>query len=376
MTAHVVVRCVHGLEWVCADEVDERLPDTDDVRLARREVVFRLPAVHPDLLGLRTADDAFLLVGEVGSRGPAEIGAALLDLPWKERVDDVARLRALPAAPLVDVVAQVEGRRLTRFAVEHAVGPLLADRLGGGYLRRTAEGRDPGEPDLTVRVVVRDDAVTAAIRLTARPLHRRGYKLDTGPGTLHPPVAAALARLAGPAPGQAVLDPFCGDGTIPIETALAFPGTHVTGRDVDAQRLHHAARNAERAGVTATLSRADAGCPAEGSRYDAVITNPPWNVAVDGVGTLRRGLDPAWRRLSDLIARPGLLVALTTADLDVPSALAAAGFQVGLATRVRLAGRVCDVVRASPDQVPVLPERLRAWRDRAIAEGVVTERGF
>ena len=170
-------------------------------------------------------------------------------------------------------------------------GLLLAARLGGTYLRRTAEGRQPGEPDLTVRVAVRNGAVAAALRIAARPLHRREWKLDTGPGTLHPPVAAALARLAAPEPGQTVLDPFCGDGTIAIETALAFPRRAWSGSDLDPVRLKNAARNAERAGVSVTLTQADAGRPGTGA--DAVITNPPWNLAVDGSGTLRDGLEPA-----------------------------------------------------------------------------------
>jgi tRNA (guanine6-N2)-methyltransferase len=370
VTARVVVRCVHGIEWLCADEVGELLPDAADIRFARREVAFRVPSVHSALLGLRIADDVFLPVGDVPPGGaPAEIAAALLHLPWEQRLDDVRRLRPLPGAPLLDVVVAVEGRRFSRYAVENAVGPLLAARLGAAYLRRTAEGREPGEPDLTVRISVRDDAVTAAVRLAARPLHRRDYKLDTGPGTLHPPVAAALARLADPAPGQTVLDPFCGDGTVAIETALASPETRVTGRDLDADRLQNAARNAERAGVVLGLERADAGTP-DPATYDAVVTNPPWNVAVDGGGSLRTGLGPLWKNLPALLDPAGRLVVLTAADLDVPTALAAAGLAVGPVVRVRLAGRLSDVVLAAPGAAPALPGRLRAWWDRATAAGV------
>jgi 23S rRNA G2445 N2-methylase RlmL len=369
VTVHVVARCVHGLEWVCADEVDERLPDAGRIGLARREVTFRLPSVSPALLDLRTVDDVFLMVGSVPGSTPDDMAAALRRLPWEEPVADVGAVRALPAAPLLDVVAAVEGRRrLTRFHVEHGVGPLLAARLGGRYLRRTVEGREPGEPDLTVRVAVRDETVTASVRLAARPLHRRCWKLDSGPGTLHPPLAAALVRIADPAPGQAVLDPFCGDGTVVIEAALARPDAHVAGRDLDPDRLGNAARNAERAGVTVTLERADAGGPA-GAAADAVVTNPPWNLAVDGAGTLRHGMGPFWRRLPDVLSPGGRFVAVAAAELDVPSALAAAGLPPELSTRVRLAGRVSDVVVATRGR-PALSSRLRTWRERAVAAGV------
>jgi 23S rRNA G2445 N2-methylase RlmL len=326
------------------------------------------------VLALRTADDVFLVVGTGSGAAPDVIAETVRTLPWEERIHDVHVLRALPTAPVLDVVAVVEGHRFGRFAVEHAVGPHLAARLGGSYLRRTASGREPGDPDLTVRVSVRDGEVTAAVRIGDRPLHRRDWKRDTAPGSLHPPLAAALARIADPADGR-VLDPFCGDGTIAIETALAYPAAAVAGRDLAKDRLENAARNAARAGVAPSLEQADAGSAAPG-RFDAVVTNPPWNLAVDGAGTLRRGLDPFWRRLPDLLEPEGRLVALTDADLDAPSALAAAGCVLGAVATVRLAGRVSHVVLAAPSRRPELPGRLHQWRDRAIATGVVTAEGF
>src|SRR5205807_1261372 len=165
----------------------------------------------------------------------------------------------VPSNPDLDVVASVEDNdSLTRFVVEHAVGPRLAGELGGRYLRRTPAGRDAGSPGITARIFVRGGDVVATLRLGAAPLHRRAYKQNTGPGTLHPPLAAALAQLAAPAPGEHVLDPFCGDGTIAIEAALAFPDAHVDGSDIDADRLANAGRNADRAGVAVAWRRADA----------------------------------------------------------------------------------------------------------------------
>jgi tRNA (guanine6-N2)-methyltransferase len=172
-----------------------------------------------------------------------------------------------------------------------------------------------------------------------------------------------------------VLDPFCGDGTIAIETALAFPSVAVTGRDLDSGRLGNAARNLARAGVAVRLERADAGGPASG-RFDALVTNPPWNLAVDGAGSLRTGLDRFWRRLPALLAPAGRVVVVADADLGAPAALGTAGLTVGAATAVRLAGRVSHVVLASTGRRPELPARWRAWRERAIAAGVVTADGF
>ncbi|OLT14333.1 hypothetical protein BJF78_02490 [Pseudonocardia sp. CNS-139] len=219
-----------------------------------------------------------------------------------------------------------------------------------------------------MRVFLRAGSATAALRVGAVPLHRRAYKQRTGPGTLHPPVAAALARLAGPV--ASVLDPFCGDGTIAVEAALAHPDARVLASDADPERVRHAAANAAAAGVAVDLAVADAAA-APATAVDAVVTNPPWNLAVDATGALNGSLAPFWRRLPDLLTAGGRLVALTEAALDVPAVLRDLGCTVPLADPVRIAGRVAHVVLAAPPGRPapdLLPGAAR-WRTRARRAG-------
>ncbi|MBO0868868.1 MAG: methyltransferase [Micromonosporaceae bacterium] len=396
MSAEILVRSVRGLEWVVADEVAARLPAAEAVTLAAREVGFRLPEPGTEVLGLRTVDDAFLVVGTVPEVGPArtappDAARRIARLDWAGALDHLSRLRAVtplrasPAGPRFDVVASLTGRHnYNRFAVENAVGAALVPVLGGEYLPRTADGRPAGQPELTVRVFVRGGGASVALRLADRPLHRRPYKVDTGTGTLHPPVAAALARLADPAPGATVADPFCGDGTVAIETALSYPDSQVTGSDIDPVRLANAARNCERAGVDIPLRQQDAGRFDTGG-LDAVLTNPPWSVAVQAGGLLGGSLDPFWRRLPGLLTPAGRLCLLADLELDAPGRLRRHGYRIALATQARLAGRVIQIVLSGPPgrpelpgrpEPPELPERLAGWHRAAIAAGVVTGAGF
>lgn len=399
MSFRVVARCVHGLEWVCAAEVSRS--GATDVRMGRREVSFSTD----EPAALRTADDVLVAVDREPARpdrGSAAAGAdnrtaaadnrpaaaadnrsdvaglaaALAELPWAAAVDAVRTVREIPPRPVIDIVAAVEGRRrFTRHDVENALGPLLARRLRGSYLRRTAAGREPGNPDLTCRVFVRPDGATAAVRLTRTPLHRRPWRLDVGPGALHPPVAAAMVDLA---PGSgALLDPFCGDGTIVIEAALTGTWTDCAGSDADPDRLAAARRNAGRAAVDARWTRRDAGELPPGDAR-AVVTNPPWNLAVDAVGALTGGLDPFWDRLPGALADGGVFVGITAAELDAPETLRRRGYGVALGVQLRLAGRLCHLTVAAPPgaAAATLPPAAAAWRARAIADGVVTETGF
>jgi tRNA (guanine6-N2)-methyltransferase len=390
VTVTVIARCVHGLEWVAAEEIARAVPGAHHIDLSRRAVTFSLPAPHPALLALRTPDDVFLRVGSVDGVGTTKdalpaLAGRLAGLAWAGALTAVQRLRGYPEAPRFDVVASLEGRRTyNRFAVENAAGAALAPLVGGTHLVRTGAGATGESGDLTVRIFVHGSTAVAALRLGARPLHRREYKWDTGPGTLHPPVAAALVRLADPRAAEVVLDPFCGDGTIPIEAALAYPKATVRGSDLDPDRLANARSNARRAGAAVTLTLADAARPepdaaqpdaGRAEPVDVVATNPPWSIAVDATGGLAGSLARFWARLPDLVAPDGRVALITDAALDAPAELRRLGFVTALDTQVRLAGRVSRLALAGPRE-PRLDAGLATWRERAIAAGVVGESGF
>ena len=149
--------------------------------------------------------------------------------------------------------------------------------------------------------------------------------------------------------------------------------------DIDAVRLRNARRNADRAGVRLTLSRLDAGrLPWPAGLVDALITNPPWNISVDSRGLLRPSLEPFWRQIRGVLAAGGRLSLVADAELDAPGMLRGLGFEVALATSIRLAGRVSHVILSAPQgrEPPRLPVGLARWRRQAIADGVVTETGF
>jgi 23S rRNA G2445 N2-methylase RlmL len=395
VTVTILARVVRGLEWVAADEIATLLPAARP-RLAAREVTFetdRWPA--PGLLTLRTVDDAFLRVAVRDGVGatrdvPDRVAAWSAGLDWASWRDRLARLRPLPEKPRFDVVASLDGRRsFNRFALENAVGAAIAARLGGMFAARDGAGRTPGETDLTVRLMLRGPQLVVALRLGARPLHRRAYKLATGAGTLHPPLAAAMASLARPAgslPASPVLaDPFCGDGTIAIEAAYAQPAATVLATDLDPARLANARANAGRAGRRIGFGRADAArLPWRPGAVTSVLTNPPWEVAVRAGGALAESLDPFLSALPGVLPGYGRVALVLDAELDGADLLARRGLRVLLGQRIRLAGRISDLLLCAPAGVggpgaglaDGLADGLAGWRSRALAGGLITEDGF
>src|SRR5205823_5368441 len=101
-----------------------------------------------------------------------------------------------------------------------------------GYLRKHArealvkglDGKLPAswryaEENASVEVWLTINGQTAVcgVRLSDRTMRHRTWKVEHLPASLRPTVAAAMVRLAGTGPGQVVLDPMCGAGTILAE---------------------------------------------------------------------------------------------------------------------------------------------------------------
>ncbi|GAA2661449.1 methyltransferase domain-containing protein [Nonomuraea recticatena] len=322
----LVARTVRGLEPLVAEEVGHT------VRRRHREVWFERQSPDPGVLELRTADDVLLPAAVAGGVGRAKTALDRLRA-LAAGVDAAAMVElktAFGGSPLVkgvDVSASFLGRRAyNRYDMEDAVGGALAARLGVPYHSRRHGPPPPGT--LSWRVSVEGDEAAIGLRIADRPLHRRPYKTRTVPGTLHPPVAAAMARLAGLEGARTVLDPCCGAGTTLIEARAYAPVVRCLGVDLSPSAVAAAVGNAGGGGIGWAV--ADAGrLPLPSGSVDRVLVNPPWERQVASGGSF----GGFWRELRRVLAERGRVVALLPGPADPP------GFEVRDAIAVSLMGR-------------------------------------
>jgi tRNA (guanine6-N2)-methyltransferase len=275
-------RTVHGLEDLAATEIESH--GCAIVSRSKRQLVLRAPGNVPML---RIPDDLCCLLASTGDPGRTRDG---LDRA-------VARLPSIRRDGPFSLTASFVGpRNYNRYDIEDAVAAVV----GGRYTSRRGGVRPaPGAVDL--RVTLGPDGLLVGRRIGDRPLHRREWKVSTVPGTLHPPVAAAMARLADIRPGQLVIDPCCGAGTLLIEAAGLCPDAKFRGSDTSAAALAAAVTN----GPHLDWTRHDTTrLPYATGEVDRIIVNPPWGVQVP---RLRGASEAEWRR----VLRPGgLLVCL------------------------------------------------------------------
>ncbi|HEY2729074.1 MAG TPA: SAM-dependent methyltransferase [Polyangia bacterium] len=220
-----------GLEEPARREI-AALPEAADMRIVDGGVEWRGP---PGVgaranLWLRVATRVLARVGEVDAREFGKLRRGLARLPWAPFV---------PEGATVAVRASASRCRLYHTgAIAESVVLGLGDAVPGvrAAAKATPQEDDgdasasaPGEtPTTTVYVRGVGDRFTFSVDASGELLHRRGARTEVGAAPLRETLAAGVLALAEWSPAEALCDPMCGAGTIPIEAALLAQG-HAPG---------------------------------------------------------------------------------------------------------------------------------------------------
>jgi putative N6-adenine-specific DNA methylase len=283
-----------------------------------------LPALYRANLHLRTASRILARLGTFFyATSFPELEKRAARLPWERGL--------APGQPVAMHVTCHQSKLYHSDAVARSVLAGLEERLGkASALVKTDEEADGHPPQLIVVRLV-DDKCTISLDSSGDLLYKRGYRLAVAKAPLRETLAAALVMASGWDPSAALLDPFCGSGTIPIEAALmrlglppglnrrfacmdwpgydeaAFtvqrsaiskqktenggksPDVAILASDRDAGAIKMAQANAERAGVSEFI---EFKCQAVSSITPPaapgwVVTNPPYGIRVSEGKDLR-----------------------------------------------------------------------------------------
>jgi tRNA (guanine6-N2)-methyltransferase len=266
-------RVTAGLEQLVWQDIERRC-DARLIGFGHRRIDFVYAETPAALLDLRGVDDIYVyaarLTGLDHTRASlAQLTEKITPLDLLPALEICAAIRPISVAPTYRVTASHLGRRnYSRYDVEGAVAAALTGNLPWRFVLNDA---DESEPELDLRVLLEDDWALLGLRLGALPLHRRAYKVASRPGSLKPPVAYCLGLLAALAPGDIVLDPACGAGTILIEAAALIRSGLFCGGDRDAAALETAQTNLRAAGMRAVLIELSVGFDLR--RFD-ITSNP------------------------------------------------------------------------------------------------------
>ncbi|NOZ60029.1 MAG: class I SAM-dependent RNA methyltransferase [Euryarchaeota archaeon] len=328
-----------GIEEVAAQEVREltrRSPviDGGGRLLLRGEV--------EDILTLNYCSNSLHRVVLLLHRGEVQdlqdIYGAVRRLPFEEYIS--------PGQTFAVRASRMGEHSFTSMDIARVAGQAVIDSYASARGVRLRVNLDT--PEVVVRIELRQRLCYVGIDTTGESLHRRGYRVYQHPAPLKPSICHALVRIADWSAEEALLDPFCGSGTICIEAAryaLRMPNQlrrdsflfwnlgflplerfrelirrfdarvlrqelKIRGCDISPKHVAGARMNAERAGVRVDFHTCDATrVPLDSDR---IVTNLPYGLRMGSVRKIRRLYrefernlsSGSWRRAVILTARP------------------------------------------------------------------------
>jgi precorrin-6B methylase 2 len=163
------------------------------------------------------------------------------------------------------------------------------------------------------------------IRLTARPLATREWRVCNLEGALNASVARTMVQLTNPRPEDTYLNLACGSGTLLVERLDWGPARQTVGCDISADALDCARRNLKAAhmlGAVHLLVMDGRALPLASDQADVICSDLPFGGLV-GSHAENLVLYPHLLDECARVARPGARVVLLTHEIKLMRALLA-----------------------------------------------------
>lgn len=277
------LRCREGLEEIVRDEVRQRSKKNGGL--------FRILDVFPGLVALEPVRP-FSMRDLYAHRCFATLGFVSGETTKNSPEDSVEALARIVSSPIAQriLTAFTDGAiryRLEFIAKGHQRGTVrqITDRAYELCPALLNDARlAPWAMDIYPRLQGGGETVEIRPRLSPDP--RLAYRLHDVPAASHPPLAACIARLAGPvAAGESemVWDPFCGSGLELIERGLLGGVKALFGTDLSTDAASYTRANIKAAalkGIDVSIVACDFRDAARlagitPGLLTLVITNPP-----------------------------------------------------------------------------------------------------
>lgn len=209
MKLELVATCLFGLEKQLGEEIDAlglRRIETIDGR-----VIFEgeeLDVARCNVC-LRCAEHVFIRVGHFDATTYDMLFEGVRALPWEEWI---GKYDAFPVKGHC-----IKSKLYSIPDCQSIIKKAIVERMSTHYgLRWFAET----ETQYQIEFFLFKDHVSLMIDTSGVPLHKRGYRPQSGPAPLRETLAAAIALTARPRADVLFWDPMCGSGTIAIEAAM------------------------------------------------------------------------------------------------------------------------------------------------------------
>lgn len=209
MRLNLIATTTFGLEAVAKREIMELGYEISSVQDGKITYKADERGIVRSNLWLRTPDRILIKIDEFKALEFEDLFQRVKGFPWEEIIE----LDGKFSVTGVSVKSKLSSVPACQSVVKKAIVERLKDTYGVERFEETGAL-------YTVKVSLLKDLATITLDTTGVGLHKRGYRKSPVSAPIKETMAAAMVYLSFWNKDRALLDPFCGSGTIPIEAAM------------------------------------------------------------------------------------------------------------------------------------------------------------
>lgn len=204
-----VTSCLFGLEKFVGEDIDAlgyKRIETIDGRVTFEGDISAIARCN---VNFRYSEKLYIKLGEFKAFSFTELFDNVEKIPFSDYIEKEDFILVTGSS----VRSKLFSVRDCQSIIKKAIIKSLEKSYGTTFFPETGTKK-------RIEFFILDDKVTIMLETSGAPLHKRGYRIEAGVAPLRETLAAAMVNLSRPREGVAIVDPFCGSGTIPIEAAL------------------------------------------------------------------------------------------------------------------------------------------------------------
>ncbi len=204
-----IVSSAFGLEKMTKTELIRLGYEILSVQNGQIEVSGNIAALADLNINLRTAERVYIRLGKFEARSFDELYDRVFKINWEDYIAEDSAFPVLAKSVKSELFSKSDIQRISKKAIVNK----LSEDYGIDSFPESAE-------TIEVHVNILNDVVSVLIDTSGVGLHKRGYRTKQVDAPIKETLAAGMLMLSDWKYNKALVDPFCGSGTIAIEAAM------------------------------------------------------------------------------------------------------------------------------------------------------------
>ena len=205
----MVAPCLFGIEGIAADEFKRMGFEKVEAENGRVLLEGNENMLCRANINSRFAERILINMGEFDALTFTELFDNVKNIPWENYIgkDDAFPVNGW------SINSQLSSIPDCQSIIKKAIVERLKTKYNISWFKET-------DTEYKIRFSIHKNKVTMMIDTSGDGLHKRGYRRNSNAAPLKETLAAAICDMARIYPDSTVLDPFCGSGTLLIESSM------------------------------------------------------------------------------------------------------------------------------------------------------------